>query len=151
TFERRRTMRRCEILAVRMGALTLLLLLFVHGSDAIAQHAKPDAKLQQKEDEGRVRASGELASVARFASSVNAIHEARAIYSTSITLAPRDEKVRKELSELEKRKKKDAPTKDGLAQISDRKTKALAKAAEILTPVVAAYADADRSDEMARL
>jgi hypothetical protein len=118
---------------------------------AHAVQAKSANKLQQSEEQARTKAADEIAAVARFALSVNAAHEARSIYSVAITLAPRDEKVKGELEELKKRKKKSDPPKEGLAQIADRRTKALAKSTEILTPVVAAYADADRSDDLARL
>ncbi len=116
-----------------------------------ALQAKPTGKLQQGEEQARAKAAAEIVAVARFAVSVNAIHEARATFATAITLAPRDEKTRKELADFQKRKKKDAPAKDALAQIAERRTNALAKAAELLAPAVAAYADADRSDELARL
>jgi hypothetical protein len=132
-----------------MVAAVVLCCAIAPATDAV--QAKPTGKLQQAEEQARTKAAAEIVSVARFAISVNAVQEARATFATALTLAPRDEKTRKELADLLKRKKKDSPTKESLAQIDERRTKALAKAGELLAPAVAAYADADRSDDLARL
>lgn len=121
------------------------------GGSAHAVQAKQANALPKAEEQARTKAAGEIAAVARYAASVNAVHEARAIFATAITLAPRDEKVKGELESLKKQKKKDAPAKDAMAQIEERRTKALAKSAEILAPVVDSYATSDRSDDLARL
>jgi hypothetical protein len=138
--------RRRAVVSVALFALAL-----VSGGSAVAVQAKSANSLQKSEEQSRAKGAEELSAVGRFAASVSAVREARVIFATAITLAPRDEKVKGELEALKKQKKKDSPTKDALAQIDDRRTKALAKAAEILTPVVDSYASSDRSDDLARL
>jgi len=139
---------------IRRHAAVIAAVLFAFAARAsngrtFAPQAVPIAKLQQGEAQARTKAAAELAAAARFAVSVSAVHEARAAFASALALTPLDAKLWKDVEAL--RKKKDNPSKDGLAQMAERRTKALAKCVEILSPAVAAYAEADRSDELARL
>jgi len=121
------------------------------GPLAAAQASKPlpAAKLEALEAAARGKAAAELLVLAKFAESLKAVPEARATCSAAYVLTPRDDKARTEAEKLLKLKGERA--KDAEKQFADHKAKAYAKCVEILTPVFAAYADADRSDELARL
>jgi hypothetical protein len=109
----------------------------------------PAAKLEALEAAARGKAAAELLALAKFAESLKAVPEARAACSAAYVLTPRDDKARTEAEKLLKLKGERA--KDAEKQFADHKAKAYAKCVELLTPVFAAYADADRSDELARL
>lgn len=115
--------------------------------------AQPDppaavAALVQKETAARAKAADEMASAARFCAASSAYDDARQAYATA--LAFRDHAPFK--AEVAKLKgKKSAPAKGAVAQVAERRKKSLTKCAEILAPVAAAYAQAERSDDLARL
>jgi hypothetical protein len=127
-------------------------LLWTESVRAVALQAVPTAKIQKQETQARSKAAAEFAAVARLAASVNALNEARDAYADALAFSPQDEKVKKELEDLKKRRvKKEKPAATALPQINERRTKAQSKAAEVLSPVVDDYATADRSDDLARL
>ena len=121
------------------------------GPLAAAQAGKPlpAAKLEALEATARGKAAAELIALAKFAESLKAVPEARSACSAAYVLRPRDDEARTEAEKLAKLKGERA--RDAEKQFADKKAKSYAKCVELLTPVFAAYADADRSDELARL
>ncbi len=129
------------------------LLVAASAPDGAAQAKPPKGppldKLEQQEAAARGKASGELLALAKFAESLHAAPEARAACAAAYVFAPRDDKARDELAKVAKLKGE--RPKDAAAKFAEQRTKTFAKCVELLTPVFQAYADADCSDELARL
>jgi hypothetical protein len=103
----------------------------------------------QKESAARTKAADELAAVARFAEGLSAYDDARQAFARAAALSPTADAFRTDLDAL--RGKKAAAAKGAAAQIADKRTKALAKCVELIAPAAAAYAQADRGEDLARL
>jgi hypothetical protein len=120
-----------------------------------AAHAGPDtpaaaaAAMRKLEDAGRAKAADEIARLARYCGLVNAYDDARRDYARALAFVAVDKTINADLAKIRGRTAK--PAKTVLAGIVERRTKALAKCAEYLAPAAAAYAKADRSDELATL
>jgi hypothetical protein len=120
--------------------------------------ARPDdgapaapSPLLTKENAARTKAAEELAGLAKFCVMYSAYDDARQTYAKAIAIAPAagGDALK---AEAEKLKGKSGTTPAGVAaQIADRRTKCLAKCAEILAPAAAAYAQADSAADLARV
>jgi hypothetical protein len=119
------------------------------GPDPAAKAAAAAAALKKQEDVGRAKAAEELGRLAGFCALKNDFEGARRDYARALAFNGADAKLKTELEKTKGRKGK--PLKADLDAIADRRTKALAKCAELLTPAASAYAQADRSDELAAL
>jgi hypothetical protein len=137
---------------------TLVLLVVVASGLAGTAAAQPDtppapppavAALLQKETAARLKAADEMAGLARFCE-VNADYDtARQAYAKAVAFNPQAKLAKADLARM--KGKKSAPSKTAVPLIADRKAKSLAKCADLLAPVAAAYAAAERSDELAQL
>jgi hypothetical protein len=143
-------MTRRSTVAPLVGFLVVLAFGGVARTDPPPPPTAPAADaLAQKETTARGKAADEMAALAKSCASYSAYDDARQAYAKAIALNPQNAAFTAELAKL--KGKKNAPQKGALAQIGDRRTKSLAKCADLLAPVAAAYAQADRSNDLARL
>lgn len=119
------------------------------GQEAPALAATDVAALRRIEDACRAKAADEIARLARYCALTNAYDDARRDYAKALAFVAGSKSIKTELAAIKGRTAK--PSKPVIAGIADRRKKALAKCAEHLTPAVAAWAKADRSDELAAL
>ena len=141
---------------IRTLALLVVVAVGLAGSASAHPDAAPPAPapapptaLQLKETAARLKAADEMCSLARFCE-VNADYDtARQAYATAIALNPQAKLAKADLARM--KGKKSAPKKTAVPLIADRKSKSLAKCADLLAPIAAAYAAAERSDELAQL
>jgi len=116
---------------------------------AAAAAAAANAALKKQEDLGRSKAAEEIGRLALFAALKNDFEGARRDYALAIAFNGANEKLKGELAKIKGRRGK--PTKEDVALVADRRAKALARCAELLAPAANAYAQADKSDELASL
>lgn len=107
------------------------------------------AAIQKDEADARAKAAAEMVVLAHFCSSNAGYDDAREVYEKAIALNPNDAGLKAEVEKLKNRK--GAPWKDAAAKIADKRAKCLAKCTELLGPVILAYAQADRGDDLSRL
>jgi len=115
--------------------------------------ASPDSPvpeaLAKQESAARAKAGDEMASLARFCATTYSYDDARQAWAKSLAFVPDNKLFRSELGRL--KSKKSTPQKSAAAAITDRRKKGLVKCADLLAPVVGAYLQAGRSDDLARL
>jgi hypothetical protein len=140
---------------VAFGGAALVAIASAGGS---AAHAGPDpaakakaaaAALRKQEDAGRAKAAEEIGRVALFSALKNDFDGARRDYARAVAFNGSNEKLKSELAKIKGRRGKPLP--DDLVQIAERRKTALSRCADLLTPAATAYAQADRSDELATL
>ena len=119
-------------------------------------HAQPDPPqaaaadpLLQKETTAPAKVADELAGLARACATYRALDDARQAYARAMAFAGDGEKYKVELDKL--KGKTAGARKDFTALVAAKRTKSLEKCAKLLAPVAAAHAQADRSDDLARL
>jgi hypothetical protein len=138
------------------SAATIVCLAALFAADDAARPDPPapaqpsdDEAPAQKEKDARAKAADEMAAVARFAAELSAYDDARRAFARAAELSPTAGAFKADLDGL--KEKKAAPGKGAAAKIADKRTKALAKCAELLAPAAATYAQADRGEDLARL
>jgi hypothetical protein len=117
--------------------------------DAPAPAAGPPAALLQKETAARAKAADEMAAFAKFCEGGADFDSARQAYAMATALNPENKVFKTNLDRM--KGKKSAPSAAVVPQIAERRTKSLAKCADLLAAAAGAYAQADRSDELAQL
>ncbi len=136
----------------RIASATLLAVALLPSEPAGAGQepaAAAAAALKKIEDSGRAKAADEIARLARYCALTNAYDDARRDYAKALAFVAGSKSIKTELAAI--KGKTARPPKTALAGIVERRLKALAKCTEHLTPAVAAYAKADRSDELGAL
>src|SRR5262245_39711416 len=114
-----------------------------------APAAATPAALLQKETAARAKAADELAGFAGFCGTSLDFDSARQAYAKASAFNPENKLFQTSLDRM--KGKKSDPPKTAVPQIADRRTKCLAKCCDLLASVAAAYAQADRSDELAQI
>jgi hypothetical protein len=111
----------------------------------------PASPLSPKEIAARQKAADELAAFAKSCAMYSAWDDARQAYAKAIALSPpgAGDPLKAEAEKL--KDKTGAPAAGAAAGVADRKTKCLAKCADLLAPAAAAYAQADQAADLARV
>jgi hypothetical protein len=116
--------------------------------NATAPAQAPDA-IAKQESAARAKAGDEMASLARFCATTYSYDDARQAWAKALAMTPANKLFRSELEKLKGRKS--TPPKTAAPQIAERRKKGLAKCSDLLGPVVGAYLQAGRSDDLARV
>lgn len=115
----------------------------------VAAAPPTDAELLALENDARAKAAAEFVDAAKFCEKKSAYDEAKRLYDKAVLLGPDDKTLAANLNRLKDRK--DLHSRLVEPQIEERRTKALTKCNELLSPVALGQARANHPDELERI